>query len=198
MQATEVSRFVWSGLQQATISRDPQIAGVIPQSVVFEIVYVLQSQYSLTSRQAAAVVDAVTKFPGMKIVDDCPWKRVLELWPDPLSGLTDATIVALASRIDTTPLRRSIGSSRTSSKGSASTRVFEERSRANQQHIVTLRPVTPEVAGSSLVGPANRNTNFLSCLGFLRMPMWAVRGLPHKSGWWIPARSASNSSHSEC
>ena len=59
--------------------------------------YVLQSQYGLTSRQAATVVDAVTKFPGMQIVDDCPWKRVLEIWPDPLSGLTDAAIVALAT-----------------------------------------------------------------------------------------------------
>ena len=73
------------------------IAGVIPQSVVFEIVYVLQSQYGLTSRQATTVVDAVTKFPGMQIVDDCPWRRVLELWPEPLSGLTDAAIVALAT-----------------------------------------------------------------------------------------------------
>ena len=33
----------------------------------------------------------------MQIVDDCPWRRVLELWPDPLSGLTDAAIVALAT-----------------------------------------------------------------------------------------------------
>ena len=59
--------------------------------------YVLQSQYGLTARQAATVADAVTNFPGMQIVDDCPWKRVLELWPDPFSGLTDAVIVALAS-----------------------------------------------------------------------------------------------------
>jgi len=78
-------------------AEEGRIAGVIPQSVVFEIVYVLQSQYGLTSRQAAAVADAVTKFPGMQIVDDCPWRRVLELWPDPLSGLTDAAIVALAT-----------------------------------------------------------------------------------------------------
>ena len=78
-------------------AEEGQVAGVIPQSVVFEIVYVLQSQYGLTPRQAATVVDAVTKFPGMQIVDDCPWKRVLELWPDRLSGLTDAAIVALAT-----------------------------------------------------------------------------------------------------
>ena len=78
-------------------AEEGEIAGVIPQSVIFEIVYVLQSQYGLTSRQAATVVGAVTKFPGMQIVDDCPWRRVLEIWPDPLSGLTDAVIVAVAS-----------------------------------------------------------------------------------------------------
>ena len=78
-------------------AEEGEIAGVIPQSVIFEIVYVLQSQYGLTPRQAATVVDAVTKFPGMQIVDGCPWKRVLELWPDPLSGLTDAATVALAT-----------------------------------------------------------------------------------------------------
>jgi predicted nucleic acid-binding protein len=78
-------------------AEEGEIAGVIPQSVIFEIVYVLQSQYALTPRQAATVVDAVTKFPGMQIVDDCPWRGVLELWPDPLSGLTDAAIVALAT-----------------------------------------------------------------------------------------------------
>ena len=78
-------------------AEEGEIAGVIPQSVIFEIVYVLQSQHGLTSRQAATVVDAVTKFPGMQIVGNCPWKRVLEIWPDPLSGLTDAAIVALAT-----------------------------------------------------------------------------------------------------
>jgi len=32
----------------------------------------------------------------MQIVDDCPWKRVLEIWPVAMPGLTDATIVAVA------------------------------------------------------------------------------------------------------
>ncbi|MGZ5441091.1 MAG: PIN domain-containing protein [Thermoanaerobaculia bacterium] len=92
-----------AALHLLAAAEEDEVAGVIPQSVVFDIVYVLQSQYGLTSRQAATVVDAITRFPGMKIVDDCPWKRVLELWPDPLSGLTDATIVALAvtNRYDT-------------------------------------------------------------------------------------------------
>jgi predicted nucleic acid-binding protein len=85
-----------SALALLNAAEEGEIAGVIPQAVVFEIVYVLQSQYGLTARQAATVVDAVTKFPGMQIVGDCPWKRVLELWPDTLSGLTDAAIIALA------------------------------------------------------------------------------------------------------
>ena len=64
-----------AALTLLTAAEEGEIAGVIPQSIVFEIVYVLQSQYSLTPRQAAAVVDAVTRFPGMQVVNDCPWRR---------------------------------------------------------------------------------------------------------------------------
>jgi predicted nucleic acid-binding protein len=78
-------------------AEEGEIAGVIPQSVLFEIVYVLQSQYKLAPRQLAAVIDAVAAFPGMQIVDDCPWKRILKIWPDRLSGLTDAVVIALAT-----------------------------------------------------------------------------------------------------
>jgi len=78
-------------------AEEGEIAGMIPQSVIFEIVYVLQSQYGLTSRQVATVVQAITEFPGMQIVDDCAWRRVLEIWPESLAGLTDAVIVALAT-----------------------------------------------------------------------------------------------------
>lgn len=78
-------------------AEEGEIAGIIPQSVIFEIAYVLQSQYDLTPRQLTTVVQAVTCFPGMQVVDECPWKRVLDIWPDPLPGLTDAAIVALAT-----------------------------------------------------------------------------------------------------
>jgi predicted nucleic acid-binding protein len=86
-----------NALRLLAAAEEGEIGGVIPQSVVFEIVYVLQSQYKLTPRQLVTVVDAVTSFPGMQIVDDCPWKRILKIWPDPLSGLTDAAVVALAT-----------------------------------------------------------------------------------------------------
>lgn len=78
-------------------AEDGEIAGIIPQSVVFEIAYVLQSQYGLTGQRLVTAVRAVVTFPGMRIVDDCSWKRVLEIWPDPLPGLADAAIVAVAT-----------------------------------------------------------------------------------------------------
>jgi predicted nucleic acid-binding protein len=86
-----------AALRLLAAAEEGEVAGIIAQSVVFEIVYVLQSQYNLTPRQLVTVVDAVTAFPGMQIVDDCPWKRILEIWPDPFSGLTDAAVVALAT-----------------------------------------------------------------------------------------------------
>lgn len=35
--------------------------------------------------------------PGVLVIDECPWKRVLEYWPAPLPSLADAAIVAVAS-----------------------------------------------------------------------------------------------------
>lgn len=76
---------------------DGKIAGIIPQSVVFEIAYVLQSPYGLTGKRLATTVRAVVSFPGMRTVDDCSWKRVLEIWPKALPGVADAAIVAVAA-----------------------------------------------------------------------------------------------------
>ena len=99
-----VSFFVERNESQRTAARallaaaeEGEIAGIVPQSVVFEIAYVLHSQYGISDRQLTTVIQAVTSFPGMQIVDDCPWRRVLEIWPHRLSGLTDAAIVAIAN-----------------------------------------------------------------------------------------------------
>ena len=78
-------------------AEEGEIVAVIPQFVALEVAYVLQSQYAYTGDRLAALIRDVITFPGMQIVDDCPWKRVLELWPDPLAGLADASIVALAT-----------------------------------------------------------------------------------------------------
>lgn len=95
VERNEARRSAARGLLAA--AEDGEIAGVIPQSVVFEIAYVLQSQYGVTGQRLAAVIRAVTSFPGMQIVDDCPWKRVLETWPDRIASLADAAIVAVAT-----------------------------------------------------------------------------------------------------
>ena len=39
----------------------------------------------------------VVSFPGVRTIDDCPWRRIFEIWPDPLPGLADASIVAIAA-----------------------------------------------------------------------------------------------------
>jgi predicted nucleic acid-binding protein len=77
-------------------AEDGEIIALVPQSVVFEVAYVVQSQYGATGDRLATVVRAVTTFPGVQLVDECPWKRVLDIWPDPVTGLTDAVIVAVA------------------------------------------------------------------------------------------------------
>jgi predicted nucleic acid-binding protein len=79
------------------LAEDGEIVAVVPQAVVFEVAYVLQSQYNVTGDPLVTVVKGITSFPGMHLVDDCPWKRMLEIWPDPLSGLGDAVIVAVAT-----------------------------------------------------------------------------------------------------
>lgn len=73
-----------------------EVAAIVPQAVVFEVAYVLQSQYAVTGDRLATVVKGVTSFPGTQVVDECRWKSVLESWPDTLSGLGDSVIVAVA------------------------------------------------------------------------------------------------------
>jgi predicted nucleic acid-binding protein len=86
-------------LQQA---EEGKIAAVVPQFVVFEVAYVLQSQYGFTRDRLASLIRDVITFPGVQLIDDCPWKRVMEVWPDPLPSLADAAIAAvtLTNRYD--------------------------------------------------------------------------------------------------
>lgn len=78
-------------------AEEGEIAAIVPQFVVFETMYVLQSQYAITGDRLASVIRDVIAFPGVQIVNDCPWKRVLEVWPNPFYSLADAAIVAVAT-----------------------------------------------------------------------------------------------------
>ena len=81
-------------LQEA---EDGNLVAILPQFVAFEVTYVLQSLYGVSGDRLAATVRALVSFPGVQIVDDCPWKRVLDVWPDPFPGLADSAIVAVAT-----------------------------------------------------------------------------------------------------
>ena len=81
-------------LQEA---EDGEIVVILPQFVVFEVTYVLQSLYGVTGVRLASMIRDLLSFPGVQTIDTCPWRRVLELWPDPLAGLADASIVAVAT-----------------------------------------------------------------------------------------------------
>jgi len=75
---------------------DGEIEAIIPQFVVFEISYVFQTMYGAAGERLATLIRDVINLPGARVVDDCPWKRVLVVWPDPLPSLADAAILAVA------------------------------------------------------------------------------------------------------
>ena len=78
-------------------AEDGELEVILPQFVVFEIVYVLQSTYGIPGSELAAMLRDLIALPGVLVIDECPWKRVLEYWPAPLPSLADAAIVAVAA-----------------------------------------------------------------------------------------------------
>ena len=75
---------------------DGEITAIIPQFVVFEISFVFQTMYGATGERLATLIRDVITLPGAQVIDDCPWKRVFEVWPVPLPSLADAAILAVA------------------------------------------------------------------------------------------------------
>ena len=78
-------------------AEDGELEVILPQFVLFEIVYVLQSTYRIPGSELAAMLRDLIALPGVLVIDECPWKRVLEYWPAPLPSLADAAIVAVAA-----------------------------------------------------------------------------------------------------
>jgi predicted nucleic acid-binding protein len=78
-------------------AEDGELAVILPQFVVFEIVYVLQSAYSVRDEELATLTRDLLALPGVQLTDESPWRRVFEFWPRPLVSLADAAIVAVAA-----------------------------------------------------------------------------------------------------
>jgi predicted nucleic acid-binding protein len=78
-------------------AEDGDVVAIVPQFVIFEVTYVLQGLYSITGERLTGMIRDVISFPGLRVIDDCPWKRVLEVWPDSLPSLADAAIAAVAA-----------------------------------------------------------------------------------------------------
>jgi predicted nucleic acid-binding protein len=78
-------------------AEDGEVVLFLPQFVIFEVTYVLQSLYAVNGDDLASMIRDLLSFPGLQVIDECPWKRIFELWPEPLPGLADASIVAVAT-----------------------------------------------------------------------------------------------------
>lgn len=74
----------------------------LPQLVLFEISYVLESQYGIFKPTIAEVLDDLVAMPGLVVIDRCPWPLIRRAWPAILKKLPDAGIaaVALANELD--------------------------------------------------------------------------------------------------
>jgi predicted nucleic acid-binding protein len=77
-------------------AEDGELVAILPQFVVFEIVYVLQSAYSIRDEELAKLTRDLVALPGVQLTDESPWRRVFDVWPRPLPSLADASIVAVA------------------------------------------------------------------------------------------------------
>jgi predicted nucleic acid-binding protein len=78
------------------------IEAFVTQFAVFEVSYVLQSFYGMPAQRVAALIRDMVALPGVTPIDDCPWRKVFEYWPEHLPGMADAATVAIAiaSRYD--------------------------------------------------------------------------------------------------
>jgi len=75
---------------------DGGIEAFVTQFAVFEVTYVLQSYYGMPTPRVAALMRDLIALPGVTAINDCPWRKVFDLWPEPLGGLADASSVAVA------------------------------------------------------------------------------------------------------
>ncbi|HVT16427.1 MAG TPA: PIN domain-containing protein [Thermoanaerobaculia bacterium] len=75
---------------------DGEVALVVPQAVITELVYVLRNFYGREAREVAATIDDLLALPGVTVVDEVAWPLVLDLWPEKIPEFADALLAAIA------------------------------------------------------------------------------------------------------
>jgi predicted nucleic acid-binding protein len=75
---------------------DGKITAIVTQFAIFEVAYVLQSFYGIAIPKVATLVREMVAMPGLIVIDDCPWRKVFEYWPERVTGMADAATIAVS------------------------------------------------------------------------------------------------------
>jgi len=65
------------------------------QHVVTEFVYVMDKIYKVPKKQIARMVADLIMMPGIEIIQEIDFSRLLSFWPDPIPDFGDAVIAAI-------------------------------------------------------------------------------------------------------
>lgn len=76
------------------------VALLVPQSALFEFVYVLSSVYSLTGQRIQALLDDLFAIPGVEVVEEFDAVGWLRLWRDSIHDPNDAAVASTALAAD--------------------------------------------------------------------------------------------------
>jgi predicted nucleic acid-binding protein len=76
-----------------------EIRVVIPQCVLFELLFVLENVYQQTTATVHRIIVDLVAMPGVTIVDDIDLSLWLTLWPSQIGGPIDAVVGAVALKM---------------------------------------------------------------------------------------------------
>ncbi len=69
---------------------------LVHQMVLVEVVFVLGRLYSVPPEQITLYLQDLLRAPGVSILAELSWSRLLELWPGRMAAFTDAALAAVA------------------------------------------------------------------------------------------------------
>jgi len=76
-----------------------EVALVLPQIVLGELVYVLRNLYNTEATEIARTLDDLLASPGVFPADQVLWSHVLELWPGRIRDFADAVLASMTLQL---------------------------------------------------------------------------------------------------